>query len=94
MHTGTHGCEEGVGWRIGRCRRRCCRSEGDHPKSCAGAFVGAQHNATAIQYGASNFGEGDVAAGIAERDDRNEGVGNQVGDDVGKVSGRRERGDV
>jgi hypothetical protein len=34
-----------------------------------GAFVGAQHNATAIRYGASNFGEGNIAAGIAERDD-------------------------
>ena len=31
----------------GRCRW-WCRSEGDHPKSCAGAFVGAQHSATAI----------------------------------------------
>ena len=94
MRTGTHGCEEGVSWRVGGCRRRSCRSEGDHPKSCAGAFVGAQHDATVIRYGASNFGEGNIAAGVAESDDRNEGVGRQVGDDVGKASGRREHGDV
>ena len=94
MHTGTHGCEEGVGWRAGGCRWRCCRSKGDHQKSCVGAFVGAQHNATVIQYGASNFGEGNIAAGIAERDNLNEGVGRQVGDDVGEASGRGEREDV
>ncbi len=85
---------EVVGWRVGGCCRRCCRSKGDHPKSCADAFVGAQHNATVIRYGASNFGEGDIAAGVAERDDQNEGVGRQVGDDVGKASGCGERGDV
>ena len=28
--------------------RQWCHSEGDHPKSCAGAFVGPQHSATAI----------------------------------------------
>ncbi len=85
---------EVVSWGVGGCRRRCCPIKGDHPKSCGGAFVGAQHNATAIQYGASNFGEGNIAAGVAERDDQNEGVGCHVGDDVGKASGRRERGDV
>jgi hypothetical protein len=81
---------EVVGWRVGGCRRRCCRSKGDHPKSCVGAFVGAQHDVTAMQYGASNFGEGNIAAGIAERDDRNEGMGRQVGDDVGEASGHGE----
>ena len=88
--------DDGVdaGWRVGGPRWWCHHSEGDYPKSCAGAFVGAQYRAAAIRYGASNFGEGDIAAGVAERDDRNEGVGRQVGDDVGKASGRGEHGDV
>ena len=78
----------GSRWRWGRC------SEWDYPQSCAGAFVGAQNCATAIQDGASNFGEGQIAAGIAQCDNQDEGVGRQVGDNVGMASSCGERGNV
>jgi hypothetical protein len=58
------------------------------------AFVGTQNSATVMRDGRSNFGEGDIAAGVAERHDQNEGVGRQVGDDVGVTSGRGECGNV
>ena len=68
--------------------------ERDHPQACAGAFVRTQNRAPTIGNGAADFCEGNIAAGIAERDDRNQGVGCQVGDDVGSARGGREHGNV
>jgi len=68
--------------------------ERDHPQASAGAFVGTQNRASTIGNGAANFREVNIAAGIAERDDRKQGVGRQVRDDVGMARGGWEHGNV
>ncbi len=58
---------EFVAWRVDMCD---VFGEGNHPESCACAFMPADDCAPAVRNGASNFCEVDNAACVAQRHSR------------------------
>ena len=60
--------------------------EWDHPEASVHVFVATDNSAATIHDGASNLSEGDVTAGIAHCNNRQEGVRCKARDDVG-ISG-------